>query len=170
MSQPDRKPGPPAGEIIEAPNTLRMKVGPRFGGVDAQALARAEAALKSLSGQFGQWLQDEVTKLENARAAVRAEGPTAANMDTLHLHAHDLKGLGGTYDFPLITRVMGSLCKLMDDPARRTASPLFLVDAHIDAVRAIIRDDIKVADHPVGLALCQALEAEVRQHLAARGA
>lgn len=166
MTQPLRKPDAPTGEIIQAPNTLRAKVGPRFGGIDAAALARAEAALKGLSSQFGEWLQDEVGKLEAARAVVKAQGATKANMDTLHLHAHDLKGLGGTYDFPLITRVAASLCKMLDDPATRTAAPLFLVDAHIDAVRAIMRDDIRDPAHPVGCALAQALEAEVREHLA----
>lgn len=169
MTQAAPKPEPSTGEIIQVPNTLRAKVGARFGGIDAAALARAEAALKGLSSQFGQWLQDEVAKLEAARARVKAEGPTRANTDQLHLHAHDLKGLGGTYDFPLITRVAGSLCKLMDDPAQRLCAPMFLVDAHIDAVRAIMRDDIRDPAHPVGCALAEALEANVRDHLAAHG-
>lgn len=160
----------PSGEIIQVPNVLRQKVGARFGGIDAAALARAEAALKELSSNFTQWLQDEIDKLEAARATVRAQGPTAANMTQLHLHAHDLKGLGGTYDYPLITRVAGSLCKLMDDPAARTSAPLFLVDAHIDAVRAIMRDEIRDPGHPVGLALSEALEGHVREHLAAKAA
>ena len=87
-------------------------------------------------------------------------------MDALHLHAHDLKGLGGTYDFPLITRVAGSLCKLLDERGARVHAPLFLVDAHIDGVRAIMRGDIRDPAHPVGCALAGALEAEVREHLA----
>ena len=169
MTQPERKANPPQGEIIHVPNTLRAKVGARFGGIDAAAVARAEAALKGLASQFGAWLQDEVAKLEAARAAVKAEGATRANMDTLHLHAHDLKGLGGTYDFPLITRVAGSLCKLMDDPVARVRAPLFLVDAHIDAVKAIMRDDIRDPAHPVGVALASALEGHVRDHLEAHG-
>ncbi len=168
MSQPLPTPDArPTGEIIHVPNVLRAKVGARFGGIDAAALARAEAALKELSSNFGEWLQDEIDKLEAARAVVKAEGATAANMTALHLHAHDLKGLGGTYDYPLITRVAGSLCKLMDDPATRTAAPLFLVDAHIDAVRAIMRGEIRDPAHPVGLALAEALEGHVRDHLAA---
>ncbi len=167
MTQAERKPDPPTGEIIQVPNTLRAKVGGRFAGIDAAAVARAEMALKGLSAQFGQWLQEEVAKLEAARATVKAEGVTRANMDTLHLHAHDLKGLGGTYDYPLITRVAGSLCKLMDDPAERMRAPLFLIDAHIDAVRAIVRDEIRDPTHPVGRALAEALEGHVRDHMAA---
>lgn len=154
-----------AGEIIQVPNTLRQKVGPRF-GVDAFALLKAEAALKSLSPQFAQWLQDEVVKLETARAALHGQGATPATMDSLYLHSHDLKGLGTTYDFPLISRVASSLCKLMDAAAPRTAAPLGLVDAHIDAIRAIVRDDIRDPEHATGLLLARTLEAGVRDHMA----
>ena len=62
--------------MIQVPNTLRMKVGSRFGGIDASAVAKAEAALKGLSAQFGQWLQDEIVKLE-APPAPRSR-PTAS--------------------------------------------------------------------------------------------
>lgn len=171
MSQAQPKPDArPEGEIIQVPNVLRAKVGPRFGGIDPAALARAEAALKELSCNFAEWLQEEIDKLEAARAKVKAEGATAPNMNALHLHAHDLKGLGGTYDYPLITRVAGSLCKMMDDPGERPRAPLWLVDAHIDAIRAIMRGEIRDAAHPVGRALAEALEAHVRDHLAAKAA
>lgn len=153
-------------EMIQVPNTLRIKVGTRFGGVDASAVARAEAALQSLAGQFSQWLQDEIDKLEAARSAIRTLGLTAATADRLYLHAHDLKGLGTTYEFPLVTRIAGSLCKLMDEPAARTAIPVFLLDAHIDAIRAVVRDGIRDTNHPVGCILAAELEDRVARYLA----
>ena len=53
------------GEMIAAPNALFKRVGGgRVGAIDPAAIAKAEAALKSLSGNFGQWLNDEVAKLE----------------------------------------------------------------------------------------------------------
>jgi len=154
-----------AAEVIQVPNMLKLKVGGR-GGIDMAAIAKAEAALKSLSGNFAQWLDDEIVKLEAARQDVRAQGLTAATVETLYLRAHDLKGLGATYEFPLITRLAGSLCKLIDDPATRLAAPMFLVDAHIDAIKACVRDDIKVDTHPVGKVLAAELEGRVAEYLA----
>ena len=119
-------------EVIQVPNMLKLKVGGR-GGIDMAAIAKAEAALKSLSGNFAQWLNDEIVKLEAARQAVKTEGLNAQTVETLYLRAHDLKGLGATYEFPLITRLAASLCKLIDDPDTRLKAPMFLVDAHIDA-------------------------------------
>src|SRR5690349_16810511 len=120
--------------MIQVPNTLRLKVGGagRLGALDPAAIAKAEAALKNLSGNFSQWLQDEITKLEAARQTVRAEGVSSETMEALYLRAHDLKGLGTTYGFPLITRVAASLCVLTDDAEKRTRAPMPLVDAHID--------------------------------------
>lgn len=153
-------------EMIQVPNTLRMKVGSRFGGIDPNAVAKAEAALKNLSSQFSQWLQDEIDKLEASRAAIRVQGASQATCDSLYLHAHDLKGLGATYEFPLITRIAGSLCKLMDDPKTRPNAPMFLVDAHIDAIRAAVRDNIRDTDHPVGRLLAEELDGRVTTYLA----
>jgi hypothetical protein len=156
-------------EVIQVPNTLRMKVGSRFGGIDPSAVAKAEAALKGLSSQFAQWLQDEINKLEEARAAIKTEGMNRQTADRLYLHSHDLKGLGATYEYPLITRIAGSLCKLMDDQESRVASPMFLIDAHIDAVRAAVRDQIRDTNHPVGRVLAEELERRVLAYLDEHG-
>lgn len=155
----------PAAEVIQVPNMLKLKVGGR-GGIDMAAIAKAEAALKSLSGNFAQWLNDEIVKLEAARQDVRAQGLTAQTGEALYLRAHDLKGLGATYEFPLITRLAASLCKLIDDPDTRLSAPMFLVDAHIDAIKACVRDDIKVDTHPIGKVLAAELEGRVAQYLA----
>jgi hypothetical protein len=146
--------------VIQPPN-LRLKVGGRFGAIDPAAIAKAEAALKSLSGNFAQWLSDEVVKLDAARQRVRDDGVTAETMETLYLRAHDLKGLGATYEFPLITRIGASLCRLIDDKEKRLSVSLPLVDAHIDAIKAAVRDDIKTDEHPVGRILIEELERKV---------
>jgi hypothetical protein len=151
------------GQVIQPPNNLRLKLGGRFGAIDPAAIAKAEAALKSLSGNFSQWLQDEVVKLDGARQRVRSEGVNAETMEFLYLRAHDLKGLGTTYEFPLITRIGASLCKLIDDKDKRLSASMPLIDAHIDAIKAAVRDDIKTDDHPVGRVLIQELERQVAE-------
>lgn len=152
-----------SGQVIQVPNTLRLKVGGRFGAIDPSAIAKAEAALKSLSGNFSQWLNDEVTKLEGARQRVKTEGMTPETMEFLYLRAHDLKGLGSTYEFPLVTRIGASLCKLIDDKDKRLGASMALIDAHIDGIRAAVRDGIKTDDHPVGKILVTELERMVTE-------
>ena len=151
-------------QVIRPPNTLRMKVGGGVGGIDANAIAKAEQALQAMSSQFGQWLQDEIEKLDKAQSDIRTSGFNAATAEALYFRAHDLKGLGTTYQYPLVTRLAGSLCKMMDDPAKRMAAPVVLIDAHIDAIKAVVRDEIQTDDHPVGKVLAETLEARVADH------
>ena len=155
-----------SAQVIRPPNTLRLKVGGGFGGIDANAIAKAEAALLAMSSQFGQWLQDEITKLDAAQAGIRAKGLNTETAEELYFRAHDLKGLGATYQYPLVTRMAGSLCKLLDDPAHRAEAPLLLLDAHIDAIKAVVRDEIKTDEHPTGRILAETLEARVAAHRA----
>ena len=131
---------------VNPPPGPRLKLGGRLGAIDPSAIAKAEAALKSLSGNFAQWLSDEITKLDAARQRVRDEGVNAETMETLYLRAHDLKGLGTTYEFPLITRVGGSLCRLCDDTDKRLAA---------------VREGIKTEDQPAGRQLLEDLERKV---------
>jgi hypothetical protein len=84
-------------------------------------------------------------------------------MENLYLRAHDLKGLGTTYGYQLITRIAGSLCRLIDDKDKRAHAPLDLIDAHIDAIKAAVRDDIKTDEHPVGRTLVEELERRVKE-------
>ena len=152
------------GQMIPVSNTLKLKIGGRFGGIDPAALAKAEAALKGLSDNFGQWMEDELTKLAAARERIRNEGYNAETGENLYFRAHDLKGLGATYGFPLVTRIAGSLCRLIDDPATRLRAPPVLLEAHIDAINASVRGKICDADHPVGKTLVEELERRVREY------
>ena len=154
-----------SAQVIRPPNTLRLKVGGGFGGIDANAIAKAEEALKAMSSQFGQWLQDEIVKLDKAQADIRSEGYNAQTAEALYFRAHDLKGLGATYQYPLVTRLAGSLCKMMDDPAKRGTAPRTLIDAHSDAIKAVVRDQIQTDEHPTGRILAETLEAGVADHL-----
>lgn len=157
MSQQD------AVQMSQPANTLQARVGGggRLGAIDPAAIAKAEAALRSLAGNFSQWLADELTKLETSRAQVKAVGMTSETMENLYLRAHDLKGLGTTYGYQLITRIAGSMCRLIDEKEKRITAPLDLIDAHIDAIKACVRDEIKSDEHPVGGMLVQELERRV---------
>jgi len=156
---------PVTNQVIRPPNPLRAKVGGGFGGIDANAIARAEEALKAMSAQFGQWLNDEVVKLDKAQADIRSQGYTPETAEALYFRAHDLKGLGTTYEYPLVTRIAASLCRMLDDAVKRIQAPLAVVDAHIDAIKAVVRDKIQTDEHPVGRDLVETLEARTAEHL-----
>jgi hypothetical protein len=150
-------------EVIRVPNVLRAKAGIGNGPIDQAAIERAESALAELSSHFPDWMQLEMDRLEAARQEIRTSGQCAQTRDQLYSCSHDMKGLGTTYQFPLVTRLAASLCKMIEDLGEDANAPMNLVDAHIDAIRAVIRDNIKSLDHPVGQILVQELERRVNQ-------
>lgn len=129
--------------------------------IDPDAVARAEAALAAMSVNFEEWLKVEITKLDNAMSLVHSEGRSDMSMEALYHRAHDLKGLGTTYGYPIISQIAGTLCRLIDSADKRRLSPLPLVEVHVEAIKAAARNQIRSDDDPVGRALVTELESKV---------
>ena len=89
--------------VFDVPSPLRERLGPRDRELEVKVVARAEAALIALSVNYDDWLLDDLSKLDPARAAMLRQGVDEATIDRLFTHALDLKSLGTTYDFPLVT-------------------------------------------------------------------
>jgi len=149
------------GRLLRFPSALRRKVGP-IGPLDPALIARAEAALNRLSNNFGPWLAEEVKRLAGTRAEVRSLGYDAGTAAALNVRAHEVKSLAATYGFPLVGQIAGSLCRLIENEDTRLAAPLYLIDAHIDAIIAAVRDGVRSDEDAVGRALLEALAQQVR--------
>lgn len=107
---------------------------------EADPVARAEAALAEISGDFSSWMQDECARLDAARRKVREMGLSTKTRQELFLAAHDLKGDSGTLGYPEVGAAAESLCRLLEHTPDLTKIPLAIVDQHVDAVRAIVRE------------------------------
>jgi chemotaxis protein histidine kinase CheA len=142
-----------------APRTARLGK-PVF---DDSALTRADDAMKAMSGAFGEWLDADMAKLQAARLDAEHAAWSNQALDTLFAAAHDVKGMGATYGYPLATQLAASLCRLIETDAGKAAARQLpaLVCAHVDALRAIVRDGVKSSGDPMGRALLQALEQQV---------
>jgi chemotaxis protein histidine kinase CheA len=125
-------------EVITPPNKLQGAVSQAIDGDDP--VARAEAALAQLSSEFSSWMNAECEQLDRARRTVREHGMAALQREALFRAAHDIKGQAATLGFPLVAAVAESLCRLLDEAHDPQRIPLDLVDQHVDAVRAIIRE------------------------------
>jgi HPt (histidine-containing phosphotransfer) domain-containing protein len=127
-------------EMITPSNELRMAVSeaPAMGGDDP--VARAEGALAKLSSQFSSWMESESERLDVARRNIKAQGFTKETRDALFLAAHDIKGEAATFGYPFVASSADSLCRLIEHTPDMNRVPVALVDQHVDAVRAIIRE------------------------------
>jgi Hpt domain len=147
-------------ELFMPPNMLKAKVGGGMGGIDMAAMKRAESAMDTLKSQFGDWIADDVRALIDARAAY-ARNPDGKARDTLLRRAHDIKGQAPTFDFPLIARVASSLARMIGELPATTALPLSLIDAHVNAIQVIHKQNLKDTNDKIAQALCVELDARV---------
>ena len=142
-------------EVITPPNKLQGAVGRAVDGDDP--VARAEAALAQLSSEFSSWMDEECERLDRARRNVRQNGMTALPREALYRSAHDIKGQAATLGFPLVAAVAESLCRLIEEMHDPADIPLDLVDQHVDAVRAIIREHGRPAADAIAAQLTRTL-------------
>ncbi len=112
--------------------------------------------------EFSDWISADVAALGETYEAFKASGAKDAR-DALYRAGHDLRGQALTFEFPLVARVAYSLCKLLD--AEDIQVPLALIDAHVNAIRVIVRQNIKDADDKVANTLASELDARVSEFL-----
>ena len=129
----------PDHEIIKPVNRLAKAIA-RVSLPDDDPVARAEAAMETLSSEFADWMVKECDRLDTARAGIRQHGFNKATIAELFHSAHDLKGDAATFGYPLTAPVAGSLCMLLEHSPKHDRIPLLLIDQHVDAVRAIVRE------------------------------
>jgi chemotaxis protein histidine kinase CheA len=118
----------------------------------------AERALARLSGDFANWMQDECGRLDAARRKVKNDQLSQETSQALFLAAHDIKGDGKTFGFPEVARAADSLCRLLEHTPDLKKIPMSIIDQHVDAIRAIVREHAR-AD--IG-AIASALTAKLR--------
>jgi hypothetical protein len=149
-------------EVFMPPNMLKAKVG--SGGLDSAAIKRAEQAFDELKHQFGDWIVEDVNRLVQRRDLYQAL-TNEATLSDLYRASHDLRGQAATFDFPMVARVAASLCKLTDDTNYGLELPIALINAHVDAIKIIVRDAIKDPTDQMATALATEMERQVNAFL-----
>jgi hypothetical protein len=128
---------------------------------------RAEAAVDSLSGQFETWMTADLDKLVAAWRDAQAPDAPPEAYRAVFTASHNIHGVAGSYGYPAISRICGSLCTLLNDthPGENSA----LINLHIEACRAAFvgvgsgDSAASVAD-----AVCDALEQSVAAKTASK--
>jgi chemotaxis protein histidine kinase CheA len=128
--------------VITPPNRL-VKAVSKVSLPDDDPIARAEAALAQLSTEFSKWMDDECNRLDAARKAARKDGVNKKNVDAMFHAAHDIKGQAETYGYPLVAPVADCLCRVLEHSPEVARIPVELIDQHVDAIRAIVRENAR---------------------------
>jgi len=137
------------------------------GDIAMDPIEKAEEALATLKGEFNGWMQAECDLLESARNALHQGGPDPTTLSMLFRASHDIKGDAATLGYPLAGRLGGSLCRLLDHAPDRTRIPVVLVDRYVEAIRAVVRENVRDMGEPTASEITEQLAILVEKFLAA---
>lgn len=151
-------------EVIMPPNRL-IKVIAKRRGDGGDPIARAQAALNELSGDFAAWMQDECDRLNAARQLIKEKGFSKERLDEMFRAAHDIKGDAATFGYPLVAPIAESLCRLIEHTPDAGKIPLALLDQHVDAARAVVREHARTDIEEIASALNSRLQAVTEEFL-----
>src|SRR5260221_2867567 len=106
------------------------------------ALARAEAAVAALARDYLVWARADLALCQQYLAAAESD-PTQRQQHIAALFgiAHNIKGQGSSFGYPLMTRLGQSLCRLTKLPRSFSQSDLRLMDIHLQVMSEIIQQE-----------------------------
>jgi hypothetical protein len=125
------------------------------GAIDYQplgeALAAAEAATAEMRATYTVWARADLDRAQAALdAAVQDPLRRREHINQLHALMHNVKGQGSSFDYPLVTRIGQSLCRVTHPQRELGEDALRIAQAHLDALKLIL--DQRIAGPGGGMA------------------
>jgi HPt (histidine-containing phosphotransfer) domain-containing protein len=128
--------------------------------INADTFKRAEEAVSKLSEQYRDWALSDIETLRGCVENLSGDETRDDAVAKIRSIAHDMRGQGSTFGYPLITQIAQSISgalKLSLDPDDLIAQ----LTAHIDAVEAIIENEATGDGGDKGRDILQSLEDKI---------
>lgn len=152
----------PASEaqFVTPPNYLKMKVG--AGGIDKEAIKEAEISIQVLGHKmYQQWADSDLDRMRETFSQLKSTNlDDPAGIRTMLRICWDMKGLGSTFGFPLVTEITHYLSNYLEhclDHDDAKVVPM-IVTAHIDALNVVLSQKISGDGGAIGRELISGLE------------
>ena len=158
----------PKLKVIRSPIRLKDHVVSGRGPDLDTVLARVKKGLAALTDDYLSETQDDLTELDAALGEARAaEGKSRQDaVERIFRISHDLRGLGGTFDYPLVTHIGSSLCDLITRLERIETLHLEAIELHIGAIKLVTASRISGDGGKKGQELTASIAAMVDKVLA----
>jgi hypothetical protein len=121
-----------------SPKTRFQTLARRPGGVSrSKAVENAMGKIEEAKLGFDDWLDGELTELIGAVARAKAGEAVAEWIDTAQFHTNQLRDVGTTVGFELLTFISNTLCTILDGIKAGAECNVESLTCHIDALLLI---------------------------------
>jgi hypothetical protein len=127
--------------------------------IAGEVLARAEAIVDGLSVEFPAHASRDLRQLEQTVALMAGFGQaTDPYYSEISRIAHDIRGQGALFGYPLLSRLAGTLCLAMRTLEPQDGAIMTIIDSHVAGMRALLDHSITGAEDRSALTIVTALE------------
>ena len=144
--------------FYDPPMDLRRRVA--SADIDIQRILEVQREMDSWAEDFRDWTDDFIKQIETALGACRGS-ETADRLrpfNRINFLAHEMRGQGGTFGYPLVSKVARSLFDLTLHNLDRSDACCDLIEEHIRILKAVVRERITGDGGIIGRELMQELE------------
>ncbi|MGD8325762.1 MAG: Hpt domain-containing protein [Sphingomonadales bacterium] len=128
--------------------------------IDPEVLAKAQKIFDDMAADYPNFVMGLIKELEDLfRRYLDEPKARIETVERMTAIAHDMKGQGGTFGYPLITEIADGLNKLLRSEVDLNDIHLEVIKAHIDAMAIVMRDKISGDGGEIGIQLTSALRA-----------
>jgi hypothetical protein len=154
----------PQVEIIQRPNKLRDKVGGSADGkpgrIDPAAIERASTHVSRMSDAHKVQTKLDLTDLQNAfKAAMGDPANRAEHMRRVFKISDGILTLGKTFGYDRLSEFGHHLNSFIIGLTTPTAAQMQVIALHIDAMNALVREELKGDGGQIGHVLSESLAA-----------
>lgn len=155
-------------EFVHVTNRLRKKVGEAATGFDPGVFLKAAEVVKNLASSYIDGIAPkEIRELGyTLQALEHFPEKNKEYISKLFMQSHEVKSGGGSYGYPLISRIGDSLCKLTEGMNAPEEMDMALIRMHMDALNIVVRKKIKGMGGEVGQLLAEGFEVVVAKRKA----
>jgi hypothetical protein len=124
-----------SGVRIFSVETRFQQLARRSGGISREAaIEKAAAKVEEIKPGFEDWLDKEINSLTALVKQVEEGKAPPDWLETANLHSRQLRDVGTTMDFELLTFIANSLCEILDAFAAGSECKIDSITCHIDAL------------------------------------
>lgn len=146
-------------EIIEPPNRLeKLKSGEGAVASDDFLIQRAEDAIREFGKNFAKWGLEDIRAIDKSLERARKDPAKQEEcIADIFRRAMDIKGQGGSFDYPLISQIGQSLKTFTENRADANPRDIEIIAAHIEAMRVVLTQDIRGDGGEIGKGIAAGL-------------
>lgn len=120
-------------------------------------------AIEDMQDDYLVWVKDDLASLQGAyEKALKSGDAREQHQEELYDFAHDVKGQGSSFGYPLMTAVANQLCAFMEGiEGKMSDVQLDVVKVHIDTMKLVVTQQMSGDGGTAGEQLLKGLDAVI---------